>query len=145
MPGEGRIAFLRWVDNNMLKVHPLPCTALELYAARCGVLHTLTAESDLSRQGKVRPILYAWGSATTADLDEASRRLNRVEVAVHVRDLVSSFREGLAMYLEELMQNPDRMRAVRKKVDLWFTQMKQEAIADFVAVSAASTKTEAAS
>jgi hypothetical protein len=134
-PAEGRTAFVRWVNENMLKVHPLPCTALELYAARCGILHTFTAASDLSREGKVRMVVYAWGNAKAEDLDEASRRLGRTDVAVHVRDLVDCIREELAIYLEELLHSPDRMRLVDEKVGLWFTHMNHNAVTDFLRVS----------
>src|SRR4051812_2144145 len=54
--------FMAWVDQYLLKAKPLPCTSADLYAARCGVVHTLTADSDLSDQGKARRICYAWGS-----------------------------------------------------------------------------------
>ena len=39
--------FQAWVDTWMLHKYPLPCTALELYAARCGILHTLSPELGL--------------------------------------------------------------------------------------------------
>jgi hypothetical protein len=97
---------------------------------------TFTADSDLSREGKVRAIIYAWGSATTEDLSEASRRLGRQEVAIHLRELINSFREGLAEYLEELMHSPDRMRLVEERAGLWFTLMKQDIVKDFLRVSA---------
>jgi hypothetical protein len=49
-PNEStKAAFVRWVSENMSKARPLPCTPLELYAARCGILHTFAADSDLSR------------------------------------------------------------------------------------------------
>ena len=38
-----RSSFIKWVDEYLLKAHSFPCTSLELYAARCGILHTLTA------------------------------------------------------------------------------------------------------
>jgi len=58
--GEGtKASFTRWVDEYLLKAVSLPCTSLELYAARCGILHTLTPESDLSRKGKAREVGYA--------------------------------------------------------------------------------------
>jgi hypothetical protein len=50
---DPKAAFVRWVSDNMSKTKPLSCTPLELYAARCGILHTFTADSDLSRKGKV--------------------------------------------------------------------------------------------
>jgi hypothetical protein len=47
MPQEStKSAFVRWVEENVLKVRPMSCTALELYAARCGILHSFTADSD---------------------------------------------------------------------------------------------------
>jgi hypothetical protein len=133
---DTKAAFVRWVSDNMSKTKPLPCTPLELYAARCGILHTFTADSDLSRKGKVRPVIYAWGNAHAADLSEASRRLGRTEVAVHLRDLIDSFRNGLAAYLEELGHKPDRMRQVEKRAGLWFTRMNQERVKEFLRVSA---------
>ena len=38
------------------------CDALELYAARCSVLHTLGWESELSRTGKARSVFYSFGT-----------------------------------------------------------------------------------
>jgi len=61
-PGEGmKASFTRWVEQYLLPARPLGCTSIELYAARCGILHTFTAESDLSRTGKARKLYYAWG------------------------------------------------------------------------------------
>ena len=37
-------------------------SGLDLYAARCGVLHTYTMDSRLSTEGKAKRILYAWGN-----------------------------------------------------------------------------------
>jgi hypothetical protein len=42
-------AFLRWVNSYMKPDERLGCTAVELYGARCGILHASSAESDLSR------------------------------------------------------------------------------------------------
>src|SRR5437870_4084436 len=53
---EVRCRFCRWVERWLLPAKPLGCTALDLYGARCGILHTFTSDSDLSRQGKARRI-----------------------------------------------------------------------------------------
>ena len=53
--GEGtKAAFLRWCDSYLLASKALPCNSLELYGARCGVLHAGSPDSDLSRLGKAR-------------------------------------------------------------------------------------------
>jgi len=58
-----RTSFMNWVDDYLLKASSLQCTSLDLYAARWGLLHTFTADSQLSFSGKARSICYAWGTA----------------------------------------------------------------------------------
>lgn len=132
--------FVRWVEDNMLKARPMPCTALELYAARCGILHTFTADSDLSRKGSVRRIIYAWGSSKAEDLAEVTKALGRDEVAVHVRELIDSFRTALVLYVEDVMQSPDRQRRVEKSAGLWFTHLDQDTVANFLTVAKSESK-----
>jgi hypothetical protein len=127
-----KAAFVRWVDGYLLKAKPLPCTALDLYAARCGVLHTFTGESDLLRKGKVRRILYAWGTAEAADLTEASRGIGRLDVAIHVRDLIDAFRTGLADYLDDVSKHPARQRTLEAGASLWFCHMDQSVVRKFL-------------
>jgi hypothetical protein len=60
--------YMAWVDQYLLKAKPMSCTSADLYAARCGVLHTLTAESDMNAKGKARQIAYAWGNKNADEL-----------------------------------------------------------------------------
>jgi hypothetical protein len=124
--------FVSWVDENMLKARPLPCTALEIYAARCGMLHTFTPDSDLSRSGGIRKINYAWGNSTAECLAKSTKALGRTEVAVHVRELIDGFRAGLVSYIEEVMQSPDRLRRVEESSSLWFTHLDQDVVTKFL-------------
>lgn len=111
----------------------LPCTALELYAVRCGILHTFTAESDLSRSGSSPKLAYAWGTAKSGDLQTAARLLNRDDlVAVHVEDLVQLFRHGVADYLDEVSQDPAREATLQKQVSLWFTHLDKSIVENMV-------------
>jgi hypothetical protein len=135
-PGDGtKAAFVRWVTEYMLKVHPLPCTALELYAARCGVVHAFTAESDLSRQGAARRLVYAWGGAKTEDLAAATKLLGSTDVAIHIRELMDGFRAGVAYYGDELARDPERERRIEAGSRLWFTHMDQNLVKKFLDVS----------
>jgi hypothetical protein len=115
-----KIAFTTWADSYLLRARPLPCTALELYAARCGVLHTFTSDSDLFQKGQVRQIFYAWGTANENELQECAAILQRTDcVAVHLRDLIDAFRYGLAAYLDELSQDEARQRGASKQAGSW--------------------------
>src|SRR5579863_3932037 len=44
--------FVAWLDAFVFPHVSLPCDAIDLYAARCGLIHTYTFESRLSRSGK---------------------------------------------------------------------------------------------
>src|SRR5262245_16115686 len=95
-----RDSFLKWVDNYLLKAKPLACTALELYAARCGLLHTMTPDSRLSFEGKVRRICYAWGTASVESIQRTIDLTGKGTeyVAVHVNELYEGWRLGLLRF-----------------------------------------------
>ncbi|SRR5258708_3707264 len=129
-------SFTRWVDLYMLPNPELECTALELYAARCGMVHTLTAVSDLSHQGKTRTINYAWGTASGADLRESAKRLKRTTVAVvHINDLHEAFRKGLLKWTNEVRGDGERGKRVNSHRSVWFMNLAPQKIKDFLAVS----------
>ena len=50
--------FKKWVEDYMIALSQVAFTSEELWAARCGLLHTHTASSRLSRQRKVRQLHY---------------------------------------------------------------------------------------
>lgn len=130
-----REAFIRWVDNYLLRARSLPCTALELFAARCGVLHTFTADSDLFYKGKVRRLLYAWGTARASDLAVTISKLGRDDgVAIHVDDLFWAFRIGLADYVDAVDQSPALRDRFAQGTDLWFTEVGLATIEQFLSL-----------
>ena len=128
-----KAAFLRWVNRYVLRPQPLSCTAVELYAARCGILHAFTAESDLSLQGKARKLIYAWGSAAAEDLAKTTTLLKRDDlVSVHVRDLIDAFRHGIADYVQELESDGHRRDLAVSRAGLWFSNMQSDLIRQFL-------------
>jgi hypothetical protein len=119
-----RNAFTKWVDSYLLASKTLPCSALDLYAARCGVLHTLTSDSDLARSAKAKRILYALGKDDPTKLKAVVDLLKgEPYVVVSVRDLHEGFRLGLAKFIEELETNPTREARVVKSLQRWFTHL----------------------
>ena len=83
-----RASFTDWTENYLLTAKTLQCSALDLYAARCGLLHTLTPDSQLSAHGKARRICYAWGKGKAQDLQRIIDLSNKrsTYVAVHVAE-----------------------------------------------------------
>ncbi len=125
--------FRTWVNVWMLQKYPLPCTALELYAARCGILHTLTPDSTLSKKKDVRRISYAWGTGKQKDLDE-SIKLTKYPgiVAVNTNDIVSSFKNGFADFIEALEKDKEKRELFIEKAGKHFVNVDISVISDFL-------------
>lgn len=103
-----RLTFVSWVERWLLPASPLPCTSLELWAARCGVLHTFTAASRHSSQGLTRRLSYAWGGASVADLqaDIDDKMGPGQAVAVDIDALYDGFRLGATSFLQDAVRDP---------------------------------------
>ena len=128
-----RASFTDWVDKYLLPSKPLPCTALELYAARCGLLHTYTAESNLASAGKARQIAYAWGDAQARDLQKTIDLEGRTDlVALHVSDLLEGFRLGLSAYFADLDSKPSLAATFEAKASKSFAPASKELIRDYL-------------
>ena len=124
-------AFTRWVIDYMTGAQPLRCTPMELYAARCGLVHTLTAESDLFRAGKVRKVFYAWGTADASDLQQTIDVVGERAVAVHIPSLADTFRRGVMDYMTDLAADKGRFETVMGASSMWFTDLKPGVIEAF--------------
>ena len=128
--------FQSWVNTWMLQKYPLPCTAIELYAARCGVLHTLTPNADLNKDKNIRRISYAWGTANQKDLEES---INRLEfpglVAVHVNDIYSSLKNGFDDYIESLDKDLPKRERFIQKVSTHFVDIDKSVLTEFLSTS----------
>ncbi len=133
-PGMGtKASFIHWVDSYMLKSKPLGCSSVELYGARCGLLHTASSESDLSRSGKARQLNYAWGNAKSHNLKTAGNLLNHPDIlTVHVNELLDAFKTGLISYFREIDESEERRNVVLKNAGIWMTELLLSLVNDFL-------------
>jgi len=117
------VRFKRWVDRYMLPTVPaLACTSEEIYAARCGVVHTMTPESHAHQRNVLRKLVYAWGSASAQSLQA---RLDVVPhsggcVAVHLSDLTAGVRLGAAQLFEDAQKDLRLMSRIESKEASFF-------------------------
>jgi hypothetical protein len=58
---SGSDSFKNWVKKYLLSYPGTEFNEMDLWAARCAVLHTFTAQSDLSRKGSARELIYYGG------------------------------------------------------------------------------------
>jgi hypothetical protein len=106
-----RSTFMPWCETYILprvqSVEGAPLTAVDLYAARCGVLHTSTPASALGRRGDAREIWYQFRGRTginmLCDLPVPALRID-VEV------LAWAFREGALAFVADIQKDPAKLQ-----------------------------------
>jgi hypothetical protein len=129
--------FKKWVNTWMLKNGKLKCTAEELYAARCGVIHTLTPNSSLSERKGVKRIAYAWGKAKQDKLEEtvSSLSLSNEISSIHLEDLFCVFKDGFADYLEHMFSSDEKREQFLKKAGQHFAHVEMEKMDAFLQIT----------
>jgi hypothetical protein len=126
-----------WIDQYLLTAKPLPCTSVDLYAARCGMVHTLTPESDLSNAGKARLLCYAWRDRDSVRLQNliVRMRMDGEYVAVHLESLCEAWRLGVQSFLDELTKDSARAARVYARVAKFFNGGSTKTIDQALAIA----------
>src|SRR2546428_13740054 len=65
--------FIGWGRTYGLEQRVAPCTADELYGARCGLVPSFSSNSRRSRRGAIRPIFYVSGGGRREQLRRGNR------------------------------------------------------------------------
>lgn len=94
--------FLSVCERYVFPGSSIKCTPLELYAARCSILHSLGWESDLSRAGRARSVFYSFGDDNPAVAQEAFDHMRPGRfIAVHADELLRAVKEAVARVTEQ--------------------------------------------
>lgn len=95
--------FKKWAKKYLIEGKDFEFNEVDLWGARCSVLHTLTSESDLSRANKAREIQYFSGpkdSAMAKAFVSATREIgDGKNVPAHLDSLYLAFIETLNNFL----------------------------------------------
>ncbi len=105
-----RERFANWV-NEYMQFSEWSEAGLELYGARCGILHTYGPISDLFEKGQVRLIGYTLGGGR--DVMQSAEL-----VLVSVEGLAFQFFRGIASYLEVLVSEPNKRAKAVPRIQL---------------------------
>jgi hypothetical protein len=57
---SSRSTFIKWVEDYLLPHLGGSVSGADVYGARCGIVHTYGPESDLSRKGVAKTLVYRW-------------------------------------------------------------------------------------
>lgn len=114
--------FKDWVNEYLLPDSNLSCNADDLYAARCGLVHSYMAEARDTRSGTAKQIHYAWGTADVAERQELMQQKGwqSKAVVVHVDDLLVAFCRGLDRFIEVLSHDQQKAQLVHERTRKFF-------------------------
>jgi hypothetical protein len=129
-----RQGFINWTEKYLLPAKPLLCDAIDLYAARCGLLHTFTPDSQLSVHGKARRLCYAWGTAKVQDVQRLIDLTNGTQIyaAVHVDELYEALKLGLLAFIDDIENDPPRSSRVMAKAKKFFSELDVASVEELI-------------
>lgn len=105
--------FIKWANGYI----SFPCkeqvTGLELYGARCGMVHTYSIASRLSRQGKCRQIGYVDQSIPEVSHNPA---ISNDLVIVSISALADAFFKGVDKFLVNSFAEKNKAKIIEKRL-----------------------------
>ena len=126
--GQGRditsVAYIDWVGKYVLPDSALLCDAEDMWGARCSILHTGTAESNISEIGKVRKIYYYYTPIpddAPQGIEDVQNRLDPNAIFVDIDQLCASVINGIALFIDEIEHNQDLSERVNSRLGKVFT------------------------
>lgn len=105
--------FIEWCNRYIQFACREKISGLEIYSARCSVLHTYGVESSLTRKKDCRRILYADDCVPEIrfSVDVAPK-----DVQVSVVALVNAFFDGIDRFLVDLFADPKRASVAEQRL-----------------------------
>lgn len=114
-----RSSFISWADKYMDPPRALGCSSLELYSARCGLLHALSSETKFTATGVARDFVYVSYPPVFAEESAADHRSSCT---------LAIFGNASALVSESSSRTSSRIRrALRLSSATWFGCMSHEA------------------
>lgn len=110
--------FEAWVNKRMLPHEEVVCSAVDLYAARSGMLHRLGTRSRLSESGEAAQISFCHGDASFEGLRGArefySEKSGKPMPIVKLEALADALRKGVDSFLKDVDSDPELKARMEK-------------------------------
>jgi hypothetical protein len=94
--------FKFWCKQYLMPNSNIGCSANDLYAARCAVLHTGTPISDLSRKGQAKEIIYVWGKTYPRSLEKIIHLTKRKVVIIRIEELFRGLKKAIGKFISDV-------------------------------------------
>jgi len=108
--------FKKWVDTHMLPDSGLTCSAQDVWAARCGILHTLSLQSRLSRCGSARVLTYVDRPNVVDEFQDRIDPTRSQYVVVALRPYAQAFLTAIIRFTQQVQADPELRRTVEHHV-----------------------------
>lgn len=106
-----------WIEKFFPKSADLPCTATDIYGARCGLVHSYSSESRLVEEGAAKEVWYALHAEEAEALERARVGAGLDDVVVMaVEPFAQALTRATLAFLADIERNPERGRWARSKV-----------------------------
>lgn len=113
-PWVRRQDFIKWVARYILPVSvDLQCTAEDLYAARCGLVHAYSSESSNRVAGCARELVYVLPKGSARHLLARPGTVSAVYVDISV--LLDALAKGVQSFLRELHTDAELGALVKRR------------------------------
>ena len=124
--------FIKWIDQWMYKNRTLDASSIDLYGARCSILHTLTPDSSLSKKGKANIVVYAWGKANIEDLKEVALKAGiENQSFVHLNDLFEIYKEGIDNFIADLDTDENLQKGFSERLAMSYDNMDNDELQSY--------------
>jgi len=106
-----------------LDLYGLKVDADDLWSSRCGVLHSWSAQSDISASGKAHEIFFYWGSARREVLDAVLVDREPRTKAVSLNALANAVRDAATRLERDIEANADLLAHWKKLAESTFVDV----------------------
>lgn len=124
--------FKSWTKKYLLSQPGVEFNEIDLWGARCAVLHTFTTKSTLSKSGNAREIVYFGGDKTTGHFARFVSFAKALDdgrhLPIHFQDFYLAFLKALHSFEPDLRAKccSDRSREKRLREVLQVFSLQQE-------------------
>ena len=115
--------YCKWCEKYILpNTQDIYCDSIDLYAARCAVVHSYGYKTELTNLGKARIMAYAWGDKTAkgmkviTDLTQFKDSVSHL----HINKLAEGFALGIDKFFEDIKNDPEMDKLVKKRAKDFF-------------------------
>lgn len=110
--------FIAWCDRYLLVPPDPACSGVDLYAARCGIVHSHVAESRLMRDGQARPLWYELPTGETLIPIHTSSQL--IASTIRLQPFIARVFGAADSFLAAVDTDPQFANLVWERADLYY-------------------------